>query len=397
MNMEELFTKRALAVTPSEIGEYAAEAKKNNCLFISRGMPSEDVFPVEKIAEAATVALQKNGRELLQYGDMYGLVSLRQQIAEIMNRKFLASTNADEILVTTGSTMAIELCSKLFLEDGDVVLVESPSYLDAMNTYRFHGAQIKEVACDSEGMMIDSLKEALDKNKNVKIVYLIPDYQNPTGRRWSVERRKAFLDLVSHYPVVVIEDNPYGEINYTGELYPSLYALCNTNQVIYAGSFSKTFSPGMRLGWLAANPAVLERLKALKEQVDLHSSLPDQATLATFMELYSYDGHIQDMCELYSKRLQVMVKELQTHLPEFTFEAPTGGFFLWLKLPEGVSCFDYFNICLLEQVSFLPGTFFYAGKDNTSYIRLNFTGPTEEEIVEAVQRMKKGYERLLKA
>ena len=394
--MDALFTKNAKQVTPSEIGVLAALARKKNCISLARGVPSSDVFPSEKVAEAAKFALSTRGKEILQYGDYYGLVGLRAKIAGIMKKKFFATPDVADILVTTGSTMAIELCSRLFLNEGDTVLVEAPSYLDALNTYRFHGANVKDVACDQEGMVIDALKEALDNDDKVKLIYIIPDYQNPTGRHWSVTRRQEVLDLVSQYNVVVIEDNPYGEINYTGEFRPSLYSLCKTEQVIFCGSFSKTFSPGIRLGWIATGKVILERLEALKEQVDLHTSLPNQATLEAFMEIYSYEEHVAETCALYKNRLATMVEALREYLPEFTFEEPTGGFFLWLKLPEGIDCYDYFNVCLEEKVTFVPGAAFYAAKNHFTHVRLNFSGPDEAEIVESVKRMKKGYEKVKK-
>ena len=396
MNIEALFTKNAKQVTPSEIGVLAALARKNNCISLARGVPSSDVFLSEKVAEAAKVALSTRGKEILQYGDYYGLVGLREKIQGIMKEKFSASPDVSNILVTTGSTMAIDLCSRLFLNEGDTILVEAPSYLDALNTYRFYGANVKDVSCDQEGMIISALKEALDQDDKVKLIYIIPDYQNPTGRHWSVARRQEVLNLVSQYNVVVIEDNPYGEINYTGEFRPSLYSLSKTGQVILCGSFSKTFSPGIRLGWMAASKIILERLEALKEQVDLHTSLPNQATLEAFMNLYSYEEHLADTCALYKKRLATMVVALKKYLPEFAFEEPTGGFFLWLKLPEGIDCYEYFNACLDEKVTFVPGAAFYAAKDQFTHVRLNFTGPNEEEIVESVKRMKKGYEKIKK-
>jgi len=394
MDITSLYTKRSLRIKQSEIGELAIQSRKNKCISLGEGVPAAELFPMNEIAEVAVGVFKSRGKEVLQYGDYFGLIGLRNHISAIVRNRYKVKIDVNQILVTTGSTMCIDLCSRLFIEEGDTVLVETPSYIDAMNTLGFYGAKIKGMPCDSEGLDLDALESELKSNNRVKMIYVIPDFQNPTGRYWSIERRQAFVKLIAKYNVIVIEDNPYGEINYSGEKRPALYSFDTQGQILFCGSFSKTFSPGMRIGWVSGSKDVVNRLELLKEQVDLHSSLPNHAILEAYMDTYSYEQHVTFMCDVYKKRLEALTNALRAELPEFTFEEPKGGFFLWLQLPEGINCFDFFNACLVKQVSFVPGTPFFPNKDVYKFIRLNFTGQKEENIIEAVKRMKEAYESL---
>lgn len=394
--IESLFSEKAKGVKQSEISALSAKSKAYQCISLGEGLPAAELFPIKEIASTAHQVFVERGREVLQYGDYLGLEGLREHISHLVKDKYDVGVDKTEILLTTGSTMCMDLCSRLFLESGDTVLVENPSYIDAMNTFQFYGARLQGIPCDNEGMDLKVLQEILDNDSSVKLIYLIPDFQNPTGRSWSYQRRKAFVELVKKYKVVVIEDNSYGEINYENHKNSALYSFNSEGNIIFCGSFSKTFSPGMRIGWLCGNKVIVDQLELLKEQVDLHSSLPNQAILERYMEEDSYYDHVQEMCKVYKGRRDALVEALKSILPDFSFEIPKGGFFLWLGLPNGLDCFTFFEACIKRQVSFLPGSPFFPNNDCHSYVRLNFTGQSEDNLREAVKRMGQAYADLSK-
>lgn len=393
MNYTALMTKACQTMKGSEIGELLAVTRSEGFISLAAGVPAKEVYPVEKIAMAAKKLLEKRGREVLQYGDPLGDYALREQITAQILPSYGITVMPEQIQLTAGSMQGLDLCARLFLAEGDIALVESPTFIDAMNTLGFTGARVEGIPCDAEGMALEPLRARLDEGQ-VKIIYVIPDYQNPTGRCWSQARRRAFMQLVQQYEVIVLEDNPYGEIVYDGVPQTALKHYDTKGQVIFLGSFSKTFSPGLRIGWLAADKRLIEALNMVKERSDIHSSIPDQALVATFMEEYSYRDHVTAMSNLYKNRLNTLVTALQTALPEFTFQVPQGGFFLWVRLPQGVDCMAFFEAALAKKVAVVPGQAFFPAKDNTAYIRLNFTGIDEMQLQEAVQRMAQAYHAL---
>ncbi len=396
MNLQALYNKKSQTLTPSEIGELLKEASGEGFISFAMGAPDPDFFPVAEIANSASLALKEEGKQVLQYGDPQGKLALREHLAQLMSRKYAIEAKPESILLTSGSMQCLELCGRLFLEDGDTVLVESPTFIDAMNSLTFNGAQIEGVAGDDEGMDLALLKEKLESNPTIKLIYVIPDFQNPTGKCWSAARRQAFMNLVAQYNVLVLEDNPYGEINYTNERHAGLASYDQQGQVIFLGSLSKTFSPGIRIGWIAATSEIITKLILVKERCDLHSSLPDHAIAATFMDQYSYDDHIAKMCALYQERRDCMIEGIQTHLPTCKANIPQGGFFIWLQLPTGVDCNDFAVECLRCKIACVPGSSFYPAKDDTSFVRLNFTGVKNEQIEEGVKRLALALEKVQK-
>lgn len=395
MNVENLFSQRARSIKRSVIGALKDGIKGDNIISLGEGVPDKSAFPAKELAEVAEKVLREQGQEILQYGAVQGYLGLRKQLSLLMEQ-YGINYGPDNIQITTGSMQSLELATKLFLEPGDIVLVEDPTFVDAQNVLRFSGATVMGISCDSEGINMEELEQMLKSHVNIKAIYVIPDFQNPTGLCWSEARRKAFMELVSNYPLIVLEDNPYGELCYTHEPYKGLAHYDTKGQVIFMGSLSKTLSPGMRLGWLAGPEPVIHMLSLVKEQSDIHSSIPDHVIAATYMEMYDYKGHVKEMCELYKKRLDALTNALETELPEFTFQKPEGGFFVWLALPEGINDMSYFNTAIDEGVLVIPGSAFLVRMHNQSYIRVNFSGRTEEELVEAVKRMRKAYEKMIK-
>lgn len=395
MMAENLFSQRARAIKRSVIGALKDGVKGDNVISLGEGVPDKAAFPANELAIVAEKVLREQGRDILQYGAVQGYVGLREQLSQLMEQ-YGINYGPENIQVTTGSMQSLELATKLFLEPGDMVLVEDPTFIDAQNVIRFSGASVKGIPCDEEGIDLELLEKALKSHVNIKAIYVIPDFQNPTGLCWTVERRKAFMELVSKYGVVVFEDNPYGELSYTHAPYKGLAHYDQKGQVVFMGSLSKTLSPGMRLGWLAGAEPIIHMLSLVKEQSDIHSSIPDHVIAATYMKEYDYKGHVQSMCAMYKKRLDALTDALEKELPEFTFQKPEGGFFVWLNLPEGIDDMSFFTAALDEGVLVIPGSPFLVGVHNKSYIRVNFSGRTEEELVEAVKRMHKAYQNMIK-
>lgn len=395
MSLDSLYAQRAKAIERSVIGALKEQVKSDDIISLGEGCPDKTAFPAKELSEVAQKVLREQGQDILQYGAVLGYVGLRKELSQLMEQ-YGIHFPVDQIQVTTGSMQSLELVTKLFLEPGDTVLVEDPTFIDAQNVLLFSGANVEGIGCDEEGMDLTQLESALQSNPTIKALYVIPDFQNPTGLCWSESRRAAFMKLVSQYNVAVFEDNPYGELSYVHEPYKALAAYDTKGQVIFMGSLSKTLSPGLRLGWLGGAKAVVDMVSLVKEQSDIHSSIPDHVIAATYMAEYDYKGHVKAMCAMYKSRMDTLINALKEQLPDFTFQSPEGGFFLWLQLPEGIDDMDFFNAALEEKVLVIPGKPFLVGMHNKSYIRVNFSGVTEKQIVEAVQRLARAYEKMIK-
>lgn len=392
-DLSKLVSDKAKALKTSEIGELLAMAKVPDMISFAVGMPDPQVFPKEDLSVVGKKIFGVYGNDVLQYGDISGHASLRDKVSPLVEKNYGFKCGAEQIILTTGSMQGLDLCSRLLLNKDDVVLVEEPTFVDAIATFEFAGAKVKGVPCDSEGIVLNKLEQLLAQ-ETVKAIYVIPDFQNPTGLCWSEERRKAFMELVAKYNVAVLEDNPYGEIKYNQGKNTALKALDKKGQVIFLGSLSKTLSPGLRIGWICADKSLIEVLKFVKERCDCHSSLPDHMLAAEYMNMFSYQDHIQDIIDLYKKRLLILTEALAKYLPDCKYDMPQGGFFLWLELPEGINCMELFDIALKDKVCFVPGTPFYPERNDFSHLRLNFTFIPEDKIEEGIKRLAKAVNKL---
>lgn len=396
MDFSTLYAKRALQLERSAIAALKDEAKAvPGILSLGEGVPAPELFPVDELSHVAAQVFKAEGRDVLQYGDSLGGFGLRQHLSQIMS-KYGIQISPDAIQVTSGSMQSLDMAARLFLETGDTVLVEDPTFIDAKNCLTMTGATLKGIPCDDEGMDLDLLAKALQEDSSIKAIYVIPDYKNPTGLCWSDQRRRQFMELVSQYNVIILEDNPYGEITYTGEYHKALASYDTKGQVLFMGSLSKTLSPGLRIGWVAAQQTIITQLSLVKECADIHSSLPDHAIAAGFMNIYSYDDHVSSMNKVYKERRDTLVKGLQNKLPDFTFTVPEGGFFLWLVLPAGLNEYEFFQYAIKAGVLAIPGTPFFVKPQKQGFVRLNFTGLKPDELTEAVSRLADAYQNMIK-
>lgn len=386
--MEYKLAERMSGMQASAVREILKVTQRPEVISFAGGLPAPELFPVEEISKVCTEVCATEGRKVLQYATTEGRPTLRAKIAARSNRIYKTNLTADNILITTGSQQNLDMAGKIFLDKGDVVLMESPTYLAAINAFKAYQPEFKEVPTDDKGMIPEELDKILAATTNVKLIYVIPDFQNPTGICWSLERRKAFMEVISKYEIPVLEDNPYGELRYEGETLPSLQSLDTKELVMDMGTFSKTFCPGLRIGWLAAPMKLMKEFVKVKQSADLHTSAFDQAVIDRYMDEYSLDEHVREINKLYKHRRDLLLNTMkETFTDGTTWTHPEGGLFLWLTFPEGVSARKVFDKCIEKNVAGVLGEFFYPNAKNDRHMRINYSNMPDDRIVEGVRRM----------
>ena len=382
------YAKRMDLFKKSELGEILKLIEEPDIISFAGGLPASELFPVEEMKKVSVKVLDENGEEALQYSGSQGYLPLRNHIAKRMNEKGKTNVKAEDILVTSGSQQALDFAGNVFLDEGDIVLCESPSYLGALNAFKGYKPEIMEVPTDKEGMITEELEKMLKENANVKFIYVIPDFQNPTGITWSLDRRKKFMEVVNKYEIPVIEDNPYGELRYEGEFLPALKSFDTKGLVIYLGTFSKIFCPGYRLGWTCASKDILQKFITCKENSDLQTSTIGQRELSKYIDDYDLDEHVEKIKSTYKKRRDLMLDCMEKEFPEgVSFTHPHGGLFTWVKLPEKLNAQDLMKKCVENKVAYVPGGFFFPEGNKENYFRLNYSSSKEEKIVEGIKRL----------
>ncbi len=374
----------------SEIREILKVTERPEVISFAGGLPAPELFPVEAIKEVNRLVLEEAGTKALQYTTTEGFPPLRAWIAERMNKRLGTSFDPDHILITHGSQQALDLSGKVFLDEGDVVLCESPTYLAAISAFRAYGCEFIEVPTDNQGMNIEALENIVTTNDKVKAVYVIPDFQNPTGRTWSLERRKQLAAASMKYGFVVIEDNPYGELRFEGEFLPAVKAFDTEGNILCTGTFSKIFCPGYRIGWIAGDKELIRKYVLAKQGTDLQCNTIAQMEIAKYLELYNIDEHIDRIRETYRIRRDLAVRTMEQYFPEgITFTRPEGGLFAWVELPAHINARDVLEKSLEQNIAFVPGGSFFpnGGRENT--FRINFSNMPEVRIEEGLQRLGK--------
>lgn len=351
------------------------------------GLPAKEAFPVEDLRQAADKVFCDQGPAALQYSSSLGLASLREKLAQRHRAQGIPCA-ADDILMVSGSQQGLDLAGKVFLEPGDAVLCENPTYLAALTVFRSYACRPVPVETDGEGMVPEDLERKLAAHPEAKLMYIIPTFQNPTGKTWSLERRKGVLALAERYGLPILEDNPYGDLRYEGETVPTLKSMDTAGIVTYMGSFSKVLSPGLRLGWLIAAPALLEKYASAKECTDLQTSTLSQMIVDTYLEDNDLDANIRRISALYKGRRDLMLSRLERGLPAgASCTHPQGGLFLWVTLPEGIDTAALLPVMTTRKVAYIPGVSFFAGQDVKRCLRLNFSNASEDQIIQGVETM----------
>ena len=384
------YAKRMDLFKTSELGDILKLIENPNIISFAGGLPASELFPVDEMKKVVVKVLDECGEQALQYSASQGYLPLRNQIAQRMNEKNKTNVKAEDILITSGSQQALDFAGNVFLDEGDIVLCESPSYLGALNAFKNYEPQIIEVPTDENGMIPEELDKILSENDRVKFIYVIPDFQNPTGITWSLDRRKEFINIINKYEIPVLEDNPYGELRYEGEYLPALKALDTKGLVIYLGTFSKIFCPGYRMGWTCASKEILSKFIISKENSDLQTSTIGQRDISKYIDEYDLDEHVDKIRDTYRKRRDCMLKAMEEEFPkEVSFTHPKGGLFTWVTLPKEINAQELMKKCIDNNVAYVPGGFFFPSGNRENYFRLNYSSCKEETIKEGIKRLGK--------
>lgn len=386
MHIENLLSEGIKATPPSFVRGILKAASDPSVISFAGGLPNPISFPQEELLESTERVVKTYGSNVFQYSITAGLPELRQYIADRYNRIFHLNLTIDNILITTGSQQALDLIGKVLLDKGDGVIVEKPTYLAAIQAFSMHQPVFYPVELTRDGMNPDQLQKALQNP--VKFIYTIPDFQNPTGLTYSAENRKCIYEILKDHGVVLIEDDPYGELRFDGERLPYIGAGKLPNSILL-GTFSKTVTPGMRTGFIISeNKELLKYLSIAKEASDLHTNVFSQYLIWDYLKNNDLDMHIAKIKALYKKQAQTMMDAMEQYFPPaVTYTKPHGGMFLWVTLPEGVSAMSLFPKALEKKVAFVPGDPFYIGTKNANTMRLNYTNADCETIAEGIHRL----------
>lgn len=385
--MEVKFSERTNLVKASETREILKVTEKPEFISFAGGLPAPELFPVEALKVVCNAVLNEEGAVSLQYSTTDGYIPLREAICRRMRDIGINST-IEDVLITSGSQQAIDLTGRLFINEGDTIICESPTYLAAINAFKSYKPKFVEVDMDDDGMVMETLEKKLREHPNVKFIYTIPDFQNPTGRTLKLERRKRMVEVASKYDVLIVEDNPYGYIRFTGEAIPPVKHFDTEGRVIYISTFSKIFAPGLRLGWICADESFIEKYIAFKQTADLHTDNFAQRITAKYLETYNIEEHINKIKEVYNERCTAMLSSIKQFFPKnIKYSAPEGGLFIWIELPESVDSGELLAKCLKNKVAFVPGASFFPNRTKNNALRLNYSNMPKEKIMEGIKIM----------
>lgn len=386
----ERYAARVRGMAASEIRALFAVAARPEIVSFAGGMPFTQALDFDAVEAVAVKVIREHGPTALQYGGGQGRAELREQLIRVMAHEGVPS-HVDELIVTVGGQQALELVAKCFLDPGDVLVAEGPTYVGALGAFSSHQAEVVHVPMDDHGMRVDQLEDVLDRltaaGRTPKFVYTIPNHHNPAGVSLSVERRHRLAELAERLDLMILEDNPYGLLDFEGKTWPSLRELV-PDRVIYVGTVSKTFAPGARIGWIAAPGPVRDKLILLREAADLCPSNLTQMIVEQWLSSQPWQQQVQTFREVYRERAHVMLDALERELPDgVAFTRPEGGFYIWMTVPPGVDTSDLLAKAIDHRVAYVPGRGFYADGSGGSQLRLCYSFPPSERAREGVARL----------
>lgn len=381
------YADRMAHVSGSAVREILKLTQQPDMISFGGGLPSANSFPMEDLKDIIDGITKNMTASALQYGETEGYRPLREEIVKFMATKGV-NTSVDDILITAGSQQGLDLIAKTFINKGDKIVVESPTYLAALQAFRMYEAEFIAAPVDADGVIPAELDKILQTEEHVKLVYMIPSFQNPSGRTMPTQRRKEIMQVIQKYNVVLIEDAPYEDLKYTEKQYPSMKSMDTTGQVLYFGSFSKTVAPGFRVGYSIADEPILSKMIIGKQSCDLHVSIFSQMVIAEYLRRGLMPDHLKQINMEYARKRDLMLKTLEETMPEgVVWTHPEGGLFLWLELPMHMSTNDLFMKALEKKVAYVAGDSFYATGEPHNAMRINFSNATEENIVKGVNAL----------
>ena len=385
--MDYSFSNRIAALKPSAIREILKATADPGVIPFAAGNPAPEAFPVEAIRTFTRDILEENPIAALQYGISEGYTPLRDRLRRRMGEQFHSVADSDDIVIVSGAQQGSELTCKVLCNEGDTVLCENPSFIGVLNALRSYNVNLRGIPMEEDGVSIEAMEHALREEKNVKLMYLIPNFQNPTGITMSLAKRRAVYELARRYGVVIIEDNPYGDLRFAGEELPTIKSMDTDGLVVYCGSFSKILSPGLRVGFvIAANP-LLSKIIVAKQVSDVHTSMLSQMLAERFMSHFDFEAHIEKIRQIYRHKCALMLEGMEAHFdPRIRFTRPDGGLFLWCTLPAGSDMLAYCRAAGQAGVAVVPGIAFNATPgDPSDSFRLNYSTPRDEQIVRGIE------------
>jgi 2-aminoadipate transaminase len=385
-NMKISFARRMEGVRTSTIREILKVTEQPEIISFAGGLPAPELFPVDDILSATERVLRESGAEALQYSPTEGFAPLREAFA-MESRKRGIDCTAEDILITTGSQQPLDLVGKIFLNPGDCVLTENPTYMAAIQAFQTYEVRFVAVPTDEDGLIPEALPELIEREKP-KFLYTIPNFQNPTGVSLTAERRRSLYSIAARYGLTVLEDDPYGALRYTGQTIPPIKSLDTEGIVIYLSTVSKTIAPGLRIGWAVADPQIYCKLTIAKQAADLHASSLDQRIVHRYLSDFDSEAHVERIRKSYGERHSIMDAALKKTMPSgFSWTHPEGGMFLWVTCPEGVNTNELMHEALTRKVLFVPGQDFFPDSSGHRFMRLNFSNASAKEIQEGIRRL----------
>lgn len=382
-------SKKYAGLKPSAVREILKATSEPGMIAFAGGSPATEAFPCEEVKRISAEILEENPVSALVYGVSEGYEPLRKTVKKWLYERENIGTDDDSVIITAGGTQVMDITTRVLASEGDTVICEDPSFIGSLNCFRSHGCNLVGVPIDDDGMNIDALEEAINQNPNAKFIYTIPNFQNPGGTTLSLEKRKRMYRLALENNLVILEDDPYGNLRVEGEAVPSIKSMDTEGIVVYAGSFSKILAPGIRVAYAVVPSKIAPAFTIGKQVSDVHTGVLNQMIVSRWFDEYDVNAHIDEIKKIYKRKLNLMCSCLDEHCKGFiSYVRPQGGLFIWANLPDNVNMLDYVNKLLERKVAVVPGTAFMV--DDTkpcSYIRLNFSTPDDESIVKGVEIM----------
>lgn len=382
-------SKKYKNLKPSAVREILKATSQPGMIAFAGGSPAVEAFPCEEVKKLSAEILNENPVSALVYGVSEGYEPLRVNVKNWLKRRENVGSDDDVVIITSGGTQVMDIATRILTDEGDTVICEDPSFIGSLNCFRSHGCNLVGVPIDADGMNINALEQAVKENPNAKFIYTIPNFQNPGGTTLSLEKRKKMYEIAKKNGIVILEDNPYGNLRVSGSDVPSIKSMDTEGIVIYAGSFSKILAPGIRVAYAVVPKKYAGAFTIGKQVSDVHTGVLNQMIVSKWFDEYDVDAHIEEIKKIYKRKLELMCNSLDEYCGDFiTYVKPQGGLFVWAKLPENVDMIEYVNKLLKRNVAVVPGTAFAV--DDTkpcNYVRLNFSTPTDENIVEGVKIM----------
>lgn len=397
--MDYFLSDRVQTLKPSAIREIFKYASDPEVISLSAGNPDPEAFPVKEIAEISNDVLTNRPIDALQYSITEGYVPLRNALKDYMKNKFNIGRDFDELIVTSGAQQVMDLATKSLVNEGDTVICEAPSFIGSLNSFRAYKARLCGIPLESDGMNLEALEKALKTEKNVRFIYTIPNFQNPSGITMSLEKRKKMYELAKKYNVLILEDNPYGDLRYSGEYIPCIKSFDDEGIVLYAGSMSKVISPGIRVAYVIAPKPIFQKMVVCKQGNDVHTNIWSQMVCNELMTKYDFDAHLEKLRNLYRKKAQFMMDLMDKYLVPMgiTYAKITGGLFTMCTLPDYVDMQEFCKDAIKNKVCVVPGNAFLTDESEECHtFRVNFSTPTDEQLEKGIKLLAKTAEKYIK-